>query len=216
MANDLLPFTRDQFFDVFAAYNRSLWIVALALWLYALGGVFVLARGRDQKAGFIPMLLAIQWAWAGLAYHMAFFSTINPAAWLFGGLFVVQSVLIAWFGLVRQQLHFSPTGSSRHVVAWLLIGYSLAYPLIARAEGHAFPEMPTFGVPCPTTLLTIGFLFAADPPWPRTVAAIPLLWAFIAGSASVQLGVRADLMLWAAGLALIGYLLVPGRSPVRA
>ena len=76
--------------------------------------------------------------------------------------------------------------------------------------------MSTFGVPCPTALLTVGFLFAVDPPWPLTVAAIPLLWAFIGGSASVQLGVRADLMLWTAGLALIGYLFVPGRSPVRA
>jgi hypothetical protein len=162
------------------------------------------------------MLLAVQWAWAGIAYHMAFFSTINPAAWLFGGLFLAESVLFAWFGLVRPQLRFTPGGSPRHILAWLLMIYSLIYPLIALAEGHRFPEAPTFGIPCPTAVLTIGLLFAADPPWPRTIALIPLLWAVVGGSASVLIGVYADLVLWAAAVALMGYLLVPGRLPVRA
>lgn len=52
------------------------------------------------------------------------------------------------------------------------------------------------------TLLTIGFLFAATRPWPRPVAVIPVLWAFVAGSAASLLGVRADMMLWVAGVAL--------------
>ena len=209
-----LPFTPEQFFEVFAAYNRSLWPFALGLWLYALCGVLVLARFRDRGARFLAVLLAVQWAWAAVAYHALFFSTINPAAWLFAGLFLVQSIFFWWFGVVRQQMHFSPNGSPRHVVAWALIIYSLIYPLIARVEGHVFPEAPTFGVPCPTTLLTVGFLFAADPPWPRAIALIPILWAFVGGSAAILLGVRADLMLWVAGLALMGYLLLPIRSRV--
>jgi hypothetical protein len=72
------------------------------------------------------------------------------------------------------------------------------YPVVAQAEGHTFPRVPTYGVPCPTTLLTIGFLFAADLPWPRVLAIVPILWAIIAGSAAVLSGVRADLMLWPA------------------
>src|SRR5688572_7534901 len=115
-----LPFTPDQFFEVFAAYNRSLWPFVLVLWLYALAGAVVLARSRD-RGRFLAMLLAVQWAWAALAYHATFFSSINPAAWLFGGLFLTQSALFAWFGVVREQLHFSSTGSRRHVAAWMLI-----------------------------------------------------------------------------------------------
>ena len=30
-----LPFTPDQFFEVFAEYNRSLWFFALILWFHA-------------------------------------------------------------------------------------------------------------------------------------------------------------------------------------
>ena len=201
-----LPFTPEQFFEVFAAYNRSLGIFALGLWLYALAGALILARSRD-RGRFIAGLLAVQWAWAALAYHVTFFSSINPAAWLFAGLFLMQSALFAWLGVAREQLHFSSTGSWRHFAAWLLIVYALIYPVVVQVDGHRFPEAPTFGVPCPTTILTIGFLFAADPPWPRAVALIPLIWAIIGGSAAVLLRVHADVMLWAAGIGLIAYLL---------
>lgn len=201
-----LPFTSAQFFDVFGAYNRSLWVFVLGLWMYAAVGVFVLARSRDGRGRFLPTLLVVQWAWAGLAYHAAFFSRINPAAWLFAALFVVQSLLFFWFGVVHHQLRFAPRGSFRHAAAWTLIIYALVYPLIVRIEGHVW-DAPTFGVPCPTTLLTIGFLFAADLPWPRTIAVIPVLWSFVAGSAAILLGVRADLMLWVAGVALGAYVL---------
>jgi hypothetical protein len=205
-----LPFTREQFFDAFAAYNRALWPFALGLWAFALAAAARLARAADGDSRFPASMLAVQWAWAALAYHAAFFSAINRAAWLFAALFVIQSGLVVWFGLVRGQLRFSRAGSPRRLVAWILIGSSLLYPILAQVEGHAYPASPTFGVPCPTTILTIGFLFAADPPWPRTLAVIPMLWAFIGGSASGLLGVRSDLLLVAAGLALVADL-VPWR-----
>ena len=207
-----LPFTSDQFFEVFAAYNRSLWPAALALWLYAAVGLIVLARFSATGSRFLLLLLAVQWGWAALAYHFAFFTRVNPAAWWFGGLFLAQSALFGWLAVGRPTLRFSPTGSARHVVAWTLLIYSLAYPLIVRAEGHVFPAVPTFGVPCPTTLLTLGFLLAVDAPWPRAIAVIPVVWSAIAGSAAIQLGVRADLMLWVGGLALTWRVLVQ-RGP---
>jgi hypothetical protein len=207
-----LPFTAEQFFALFAAYNRQLWPVALGLWVYALVGVLILARSRDNASRFVSILLAVQWLWVALAYHVAFFSTINPAAWIFAAGFLVQSALFAWFGVASDRLRFSPTGS----LAWILIVYGLAYPMIVQAEGHSLPAAPTFGLPCPTTLLTVGFLLTADRPWPRTLAVIPVAWALVGGSASVLLGVRADLMLYVAGFALMGYALVPTRSRVRA
>jgi hypothetical protein len=211
-----LPFSADQFFDVFGAYNQALWPALLGLWAYAAIGVVALARDRPNHGRWIAVMLAVQWAWAGLVYHAAFFSSINPAAWLFGGLFVAESVLFVWFGVLHDRLRFSPRGSPRHILAWVLIAYALSYPLLARAGGHTFPRMPTYGVPCPTTLLTIGFLFTVDPPLPRLMTVVPIIWAFVGGSAAVFLSVRADLMLWAAGLALAGYVLTVKRSRVLA
>jgi hypothetical protein len=210
-----LPFTIDQFFDVFGAYNRSLWPVALGLWIYALLGVAILARHRNGGR-FITILLAVQWVWAAVAYHAMFFTRINPAAWFFSVLFLAESGLLIWsVGARGDHLHFSPTGTPRHILSWTLIAYALVYPTIARAEGHAFPELPTFGVPCPTTLLTIGFLFAVDPPMPWVIAVIPIVWAFIAGSAALLLGVRADLMLWVAGVSLLVYVVTTALTRSR-
>ena len=216
MPNVNLPFTRDQFFDVFAAYNRSLWPFALALWGYALAAAVLLARRQGRRGRFAAAMLALQWAWTGVAYHTAYFAAINPAAWLFGLLSVIEAGLLVWVGVVRNQLRFSASGSPRHVAAWVLIVYALLYPVLSQAEGHAFPQGPTFGVPCPTTLLTIGWFFAADPPWPKTIALIPIGWAFVGGSAAILLGVRADLMLWIAGIAFTASMLVPVRDRVRA
>ncbi len=213
-----MPFTHDQFFDVLEAYNRSCWPVALALWAYALAGTVVLAR-HHGRTRFAAAMLAVQWCWAGLAYHAVFFTRINPAAWLFAALFVAEGALLVWFGVVRQQLRFSPSLSLRHVPAWTLIIYALLYPVLAQAEGHSFPRTPTFGVPCPTTLLTIGWLLAAEAPWPAAVAWIPIAWALVGGSAAVFFGVRTDLMLWVSAIALAASMSVPWRrttcSPTR-
>jgi hypothetical protein len=209
-----LPFTGDQFFDVFAAYNRALSPVAIGLWWYALAAAVVLARRSYKRARFAAAMLGVQWVWAGVAYHATFFAVINPAAWFLAALFVVEGVLLVRSGVSRDELRFSPTGAVRHVIAWALIAYALAYPILAQAEGHAFPRAPTFGVPCPTVLLTIGWLFAADPPWPKMLAVIPIGWAFIGGAAAVLFGVRADLMLPVAGMALAAWVSVP--RPHRA
>lgn len=208
--NSSLPFTPEQFFEVFAAYNRALWPAVIGLWLYSLTGAVVLARSRRCDR-FLVAMLGVQWGWAALAYHAAFFSRINPAAWLFAALFLAQSALFVWFGILRTDLRFTSRGSIRHAVAWMLIAYALAYPFIVQADARDLLYAPSFGLPCPTTLLTIGLLFAADPPWPRVLAAIPVTWAFIAGSAALLLGVKADLMLWVAGGALAGFVLAPAR-----
>jgi hypothetical protein len=211
-----LPFTRDQFLDVFAGYNRSLWPVALGLWGYALAAALFLAAGSRRRTRFAAVMLAVQWVWAGVAYHAMFFAAINPVAWLFSAFFVVEGGMLVWFGVLRGELQFSPRGSLRHAIGWTLIFYALLYPLLAQADGFAFPRGPIFGVPCPTTLLTIGWLFVADPPWPKVVALIPFGWAFIGGSAALLLGMTADWMLWVAGIALAASLLISAPRRVRA
>jgi uncharacterized protein DUF6064 len=195
-----LPFTSDEFFDVFAAYNEHLWPFALALWLLTAGAVVLLTAARPVRSWFIPALLALHWAWSGLAYHAAFFSKINPAAWVFSALFLCEAVLLFWYGVVQRRFKLSRGPLFQQMLSWVLIAYALLYPAIAQAEGHPYPRLPTFGVPCPTTILTIGFLLAADRSWPRGIAIIPLLWAGVGGSAALLFGVRADMMLLAAGI----------------
>ena len=80
-----LPFTSDQFFGVFAEYNRSFWFVALAWWFASAAALAGAWRNPRQWSGALMYLLATLWIWNAVAYHALLFTHINPAAWLFAG-----------------------------------------------------------------------------------------------------------------------------------
>jgi hypothetical protein len=196
-----LPFTREQFFDLFAAYNSALWPAVLALWLASIVMAVRLGSDRRPSDRVVSALLAVHWAWSGLVYHIAFFTRINPAAWLFGALFLFQAGLFIWFGIVQDRLRFAPRRSSRGPFGWLLIGYGLLYPPINAAQHLTLLRIPAFAVPCPTTIYTAGLLMLTTArSW--QLAVIPIVWAAIGGSAAFALGVPADYALPIAGIAL--------------
>lgn len=64
--------------------------------------------------------------------------------------------------------------------------------------------MATFGLPCPTTLFTIGLLALAVPPYPRGPLLVPVLWCFVGAQAAVLLDVAPDLGLVVAAVVGIG------------
>ena len=196
-----LPFTKEQFFDLFADYNEALWPALVALWIASVVVSLLLLSLRRPPNRWISALLAAHWAWSGLAYHAAFFTRINPAAWIFGMLFLVQAALFVWVGIVQRRLSFVASRNGWALVAWLFVAYALVYPAINAVQHHSVSRIPTFGVPCPTTIFTAGLLMlAASRSWP--LAIVPVLWSLVAGSAAFLLHVRADYALPIAGIAL--------------
>ena len=91
-----MPFTSDEFFSVFAQYNRTFVVVVVALWFASAGMVAFVSRDPERRSRTLSLFLAVLWLWNTVAYHALFFTRINPAAWLFAALFVVQAVLFAW------------------------------------------------------------------------------------------------------------------------
>jgi hypothetical protein len=205
-----LPFTRTEFFDVFGAYNSALWPAALALWVLSIAVLVFAARARKPPDRALSALLTVHWVWSALAFHAAFFTAVNPMAWAFAALFSVQAAALAWHGVIRRRIRFSTGHSWRDVIGGALISYALAYPLINLAQAdHVLLREPTFGVPCPTTILTIGLLLpAAMPSW--RLAVIPIIWSVIAGSASFFFGVYTDLVLLLAAPMWVISLAMPG------
>ena len=57
-------------------------------------------------------------------------------------------------------------------------------------------------MPCPTTIVTAGFLTLLRGRVPVTVAIVPLIWAVIGGSSAWLFGVPADVGLLVAGAVL--------------
>ena len=87
--------------------TTSLWPAVIALWVAsALACVWLVSSPFRSHDRWISGLLGVHWAWFAIAYHMTFFVRINPAAWLFAVLFMVQAALFVWFGLIKRDLSF--------------------------------------------------------------------------------------------------------------
>lgn len=208
-----LPFNVDQFFDVFARYNTGVWPAPLALNALAVWVVALVAQGRPSNGRRVSAVLAVFWAWTAVAYHFAYFTAINPAAWAFGAVSLLGGLGFLWVGVVQGRLQFAFDRGFRSWTAIALVVFGLViYPLLGPLLGHHYPAVPTFGLPCPTTLFTIGILLFARPTVPRVVFIVPVLWSFVGATAAFALGMYQDLGLLVAGGAALVALLRPQSS----
>lgn len=190
------PFSRDDFFGVFVRYNESMW--PLPLLLVAAGLAFaVLASSAPRRSRRLMATLAALWAYAAIAYHLAFLTSLTSAALLFAALFLAEAALIAWHGLHTRRLHLAvPLDRTSRLVGAALIAYALVgYPAVAALAGQHYPAMPTFGLPCPTAIFTLGVLTWCVRPVPWSVLVVPLLWTIVAMSAAIAFGIVEDFAL---------------------
>jgi len=195
----MLPFTSDQFFGVFRAYNEAVWPAQFFLVALAFAALAIIAFPRRWSGWGVSAILAVLWAWSAIAYHFAFFASINPLAYVFAFVSGAGALIFVWHGVVRRRLHFRLTRSPRVAVGVALVVFALVlYPVWSVYTGHSFPSMPTFGLPCPTTIFTIGLLAFLVPPFPRSTLMVPVLWCLIGVQAAFLLGVQQDLSLLAA------------------
>jgi hypothetical protein len=207
-----LPFTPGEFFQVFREYNDTVWPAQLLLVVLALAAVLFALRPLRRSGEMIATVLAILWSWLALAYHLAFFASINPLAYVFSALSLAGAFVFLWEGLYRKKVQFRWTGDLRSIVGIALVGFSLViYPAWSWSVGHAYPAMPTFGLPCPTTIFTIGMLAFLLPPYPRSLFIVPILWCLIGAQAAFLLGVTEDLSLIVAGVVGL-LLLIPAKD----
>jgi hypothetical protein len=206
---NVLPFDRDALLSLLAHYNDAVWpwqVLWVALAFAALGLLHPATRGALKTRG-VAAILAGLWAWMAVVFHFVFFSTIQPAAWLFGAVSLLQAAALVWYGVAHDGFAAAaapPRAPWRSVAAWALIGYALlAYPLLGWEQGLRYPAVPTFSVPGPTTIFSVGLMLLAGPSVPRVLFIVPVLWALVGSMAAMTLGLTQDLMLWLAGIAAV-------------
>jgi len=206
-----LPFSAEQFLDVFRQYNEDTWPMPLVLAGVGLAAVVLLALRKRGHERALNVILAFLWGWMALAYHLMFFLEVNPAALLFALAFFAQALVILLTGVYGTRLRYEMPRDLRAVLGVALIAYGLlVYPLLSLWLG-AWPEAPTFGLPCPTTIFTVGVFCFLRAPFPRYVLLVPVLWSVLGSSAIVQFGLLQDLGLALAGLVALR-LMLSGRA----
>jgi hypothetical protein len=147
-------------------------------------------------------VLAFFWLWMGLVYHIIFFTEINPAAYIFGVLFIIQGLLFFFFGVLNNQLTYSDSNYKLSVAGIIFILFALfIYPFLGLIFGHTYPGNPTFGLPCPTTIFTFGIFLFSEKKISFYLYLIPFLWSIVGFTAAINLGIYEDTGLLAAGIA---------------
>jgi hypothetical protein len=193
-----MPFTTEQFFNVFVSYNTAVWPAQIILFLLPLAAIYLAAKGKSPAS--VSVILGALWLWIGIVYHILFFSSINPAARIFGALFVVEGMLFIYSGVIKQSLSFEYKSGVLPLTGIILMLYGLIiYPILGYALGHTYPAQPTFGLPCPTTIFTFGILL-----WtirmPKYLLVIPAVWTVIGFFAALNFGVWEDTGLLVSGI----------------
>jgi Family of unknown function (DUF6064) len=211
------PFSSEEFFQVFAAYNTAVWPAQVLLNALAVTAIVIALRNPPWAGKAIAGFLASLWLWMGVVYHWIFFSAINPAARLFAVAFVAEGALLAWLGLRTRGLRFEPRTDAFGVAGAALMAYALAvYPMLGVAFGHTYPAQPTFGLPCPTTIFTVGMLLWARPKVPWLALLVPALWSVVGMSAVRSFSVVEDAVLPVAGILGGALVLLKNRRASRA
>ena len=209
----MLPFTTEEFFEVFARYNAALWPAQIGATGLGLVALALVLRPSSAANRAISLILAVFWLLMGIGYQLLFFAPVNTLAYAFGLVFVLQAILLALDGVIRSHIAFGAERGWRGWVAWALIAYALViYPLVGLVGSHPYPRTPLFGVaPCPTTIFTLGLLLLSNAS-PRLFA-IPLVWSAIGGSAAVLLAVPQDYGLILAGAVTGRFVLAQHMRP---
>lgn len=208
-----LPFTVEQFYGVFRDYNQAVWPAQPALLALAVAAAWFVLQPRPWSGRAVSGILACLWAWLGVAYHMAFFARINPLAYAFAAVSLIGAAVFLWQGVICGRLQFSGGGVHAWLGGALIVFALLVYPAWSWLAGHRFPAMPTFGLPCPTTIFTIGILAFSSASAARIPLIVPVLWSLVGGQAAFLLGVPQDLGLIVAGA--IGLMLMARRTKQR-
>ncbi len=203
-----LPFSTQDFLEIFRQYNNSVYPMQFLLFLLSLMMIYLTIRPRPSSSIFISSILAFLWLWMGILYHIILFSAINPAAYFFGFLFIIQGILFLLAGYFKKSLSFHFKSNGYGIAGAIIILYALiVYPVLGYFYGHVYPYSPTFGLPCPTTIFTFGILLWTDKKVPLYILFIPLLWSVTGFTAALNLGIAEDTGLIVAG-ALAGTMII--------
>jgi Family of unknown function (DUF6064) len=202
------PFTLEQFLEVFKNYNQAVFPMHIGLYLISGVAIYLALKPNPRSDKIISIILAFLWLWMGIVYHFIFFTSINKSAYLFGAFFIIQSILFLIVGVFQNRLSFHFRFDRYGITGMSLIVFALIiYPFLGYFFGHIYPATPTFGLPCPTTIFTFGFLLLNVKKCPLTILVIPFIWSVIGFIAAFQFGILEDTGLFAAGLITITFLL---------
>jgi hypothetical protein len=191
----VLPYSAEALFALHGRILEQLWAAALPLALLALLAAPTLVfirRGWAPRAAWA--VVAGGWLWVGAVFHLQHFAAFNFMAPLFGWAFLLQGLLLGWWGVVRGRAVGGWPGGWRGWLAGLAVAFALVgYPVVDLLTGPGDGVRLAGLAPGPTALLSLGLLAGARGRGRLLLSVIPLLSVAAAGFQGWVLGLPSDL-----------------------
>ena len=116
--------------EVFKNYNQAVFPMQMVFYCLGFIIIYFAVKPNPKAVRIISLLLAFFWFWMGIVYHIIFFSVINKLAYLFGGLFIIQEVLLLIIGVFKNKFSFQFKKDIYGITGMILIIFALIiYPL---------------------------------------------------------------------------------------
>jgi hypothetical protein len=179
--SDFLLFSPRTYYRMLERHNEAVWPAQLLT--FALGiGILVLLRRPSAKQGrIIAGFLAVLWVWVAWAFLLRRYATINWPITYVVPLFLLEAVLLLWWGVIGAKMSFAvKPGAGGTVGAALFVLGILLYPALAPILGRPWQQAEVFGIaPDPTVVATVGLLLLAPGRFRWGLLPVPLIWCAI-------------------------------------
>jgi len=189
---DFVPFTAEAYFRLIERFGEMVWPWHGATLVLGMAAVILAWRGGPRIA---CALLAVPWAWVGIAFLGQRYAQLNWAGSWFAGAFLVEAgmlLLLAATGAGSDHAGAARAAGQAPVREYsvprtgglVLAALGLvAYPAIAPLAGFGVFQAETFGIhPDATAIVALGIaLIGLRGAALWLAAVIPILWCVVTG-----------------------------------
>ena len=174
---DLLPFSPQVYWRLFALENEAVWPAQPLLLTAGALLILCLLRGWRPTGRWLGPALGAAWIWTGSQFVALHYGTVNWAAPTIAWVFYAEGALLAAVGLSGRPA-FAGRGRGAHAGIGLLAAALLAWPLFAPLDGRSWHEAEVFAVaPDPTATATLALLALTERNrWSALLCVVPALW----------------------------------------
>lgn len=177
--SDFILFTESAYYRQFELYNEAVWPLHIIAVIFVLAITYVLWRRPAWGGRLTAFILVTSWLWVAWAYLYERFSQLHVVADWYALAFVLQAVLLSWYGLIKNRFDSTACCRTRQITsAILLLVAMLVYPLLAVLNSRPWMQFEMFGLaPDPTVLATLAIvLFHRGP---MLLYVVPLAWLLV-------------------------------------
>ena len=177
--SDFILFTEDSYYRLFELYNQAIWPLHALAYLLVFFVIYLINKKPAWGGRVIAGILAISWLWIAWAFLYQRFYPIHVVANGYAYGFVVQAVLIAWFGFIKNGFYFVSHARRKNMTGVFLILLSvIVYPLLPLFLNRPIEQAEVVLLaPDPTVLFTLGVLFLHVRM--AMLYVLPLVWCIV-------------------------------------